>query len=86
MLSSDTVRLLAEDMAATITYAMWADAGSTPDGFTAGLTTHLEAWLRNPMMVAKLEGGDQGAEYAAYLDRLANAVTRRLQGYAEVRS
>ena len=87
MLTNSDIRLIAVDLAATCTTSLWTDANEPPPtGFTAGLTSHIEAWLRSPMLVAQLDEGELGAEYGRYLDRVLAGVRRRLQGYAEVRS
>ena len=84
MLNNNQMRLVAEDLALTCQTSMTVDAGALPEGFSATLATHLEAWLRNPAMVAAIDSGRVGQEYGAYLDRLYVGTLRRLQGYAEV--
>lgn len=86
MLTSEQLRLIAEDLAITCQTSMTCDAGPLPDGFTASLTMHLEAWLRNPAMVAAVNFGPKGDSYAEALDRLYAGLVSRLHGYADVTS
>lgn len=68
-------RMVADDLAVTLTQAMERDT-ALPIGFTEGLSAHLEMWLRNKAQVAL---NDPGVGFGSALTSLYAEAFRRSQ-------